>query len=192
MIAWLYSRTFRVRMLHRPPDRNYLYAIWHEQQMQAILTNPDKRMTTVASRSKDGDIIAGALEVFRIPTARGSSSRGGAVALHQLAGWAQAGRSCAVTVDGPRGPRHQVKRGIAQLAKLSGCPIVPVSVVAASAWRTRSWDRFAVAKPFSRVVQCYGAPVQVGPEDDVAAVAAQVEATLHALNAEAIASLASP
>ncbi len=38
-----------------------------------------------------------------------------------------AGTNIGITPDGPKGPRHRVKQGIIELARISGRPIVPVT-----------------------------------------------------------------
>jgi lysophospholipid acyltransferase (LPLAT)-like uncharacterized protein len=91
---------------------------------------------------------------------RGSSTRGGSLALRDMMN--VGGRShLAVTPDGPRGPRRQVKLGIVYLASRTGLPIVPIGVGYGKAWRARSWDRFALPCPFSRMIGLLGVPIPV-------------------------------
>ena len=54
-------------------------------------------------------------------------------------------------VDGPTGPKGVVKPGLTAMAQVTGAPIFPVIISAEKAWVMRSWDRFLVPKPFSRV-----------------------------------------
>jgi lysophospholipid acyltransferase (LPLAT)-like uncharacterized protein len=189
LAMWLVALTFRVRDTgdeHRQAARSQhpgglLYAIWHEQQLAAITTNDDFPMVTIASRSKDGDLIAAGLRVFSVSPARGSSSRGGAEALMAVLRKVNGGSSCAVTVDGPRGPRRVGKVGICKLAALTGRPIIPTIFVPSSSWRTRSWDRFEIPKPFARIARTFGAPIWVRAEDDLDAKAAEVTRAISAL-----------
>lgn len=185
IVAWVIARTFRVTNIgdeHRLPVRPVLYALWHEDQLAGIMTADDFPITTIASKSKDGDIIAAALRVFRLIPARGSSSRGGKEALHEAERHVRAGASCAITVDGPRGPRHVAKLGVCRLAQLTGRPIIPSIVFAESAAVTRSWDRFRVPYPFSRVVRRFGPPIWVGPDDDLATKADEVSRKIKELD----------
>jgi lysophospholipid acyltransferase (LPLAT)-like uncharacterized protein len=39
-------------------------------------------------------------------------------------------------------------------AQRVGVPIVGIGVAATRAWRLRSWDRFMIPKPFSKVKSC--------------------------------------
>ncbi len=49
----------------------------------------------------------------------------------------------------------------------------------------RSWDRYLIPKPFARACWVVSAPILVGPNDDLEAVAARVEAALNAAETEA-------
>src|ERR1017187_5548338 len=88
-----------------------------------------------------------------------------------------AGYRCAFTADGPRGPVFVAKPGAAQLANNVGPrPATTLSSVADPtgtwvgcfyalpdrAWELRSWDRFLIPKPFSRVVLTWPAHVPAG------------------------------
>jgi hypothetical protein len=79
------------------------------------------------------------------------------------------------------------------LAQITGKPILPVSVAAAHAIRFRTWDRFELPLPFSRVVIAYGEPVKlprsVTPEA-LPRLQEEMAARLQALQAEARAALA--
>jgi lysophospholipid acyltransferase (LPLAT)-like uncharacterized protein len=189
IVAWLLSRTYRnerIGDVHRVRAHDEgggaLFAIFHEQQMHAITLNPESQMVTIASRSKDGDIIAAALSIFSVRAARGSSSRGGGNALTLLRRWVSKGASCAITIDGPRGPRRKAKAGIVQLARLTGRPIVPTVFVAQNVWRFRSWDRFEVAKPFSRVLSIFGEPLRTRDDASIEDVCAALDNALRALD----------
>jgi len=82
---------------------------------------------------------------------RGSSSRDGASGLRNLQRAYQDGHYCVITADGPRGPAQVAKAGVAQLAQLVNAPVGAVYVHPHRAWALRSWDRFLIPKPFSRL-----------------------------------------
>ena len=64
------------------------------------------------------------------------------------------GDHIAITPDGPRG-RAGPPRGVAQLAALSGVPVLPCAAQTTRRWVLRTWDRMVVPKPFGRgVVVC--------------------------------------
>jgi lysophospholipid acyltransferase (LPLAT)-like uncharacterized protein len=121
------------------------------------------------SRSADGELIARAVEAWGGETVRGSTSRGGSAALRQLVRALSKGPIAAVTTpDGPRGPVYRVQPGTVLLARLSEAPIYPISYVGEKVWRLRSWDRFMVPRPFSKVAVAVGEPVRVQRDLDEA------------------------
>jgi lysophospholipid acyltransferase (LPLAT)-like uncharacterized protein len=91
----------------------------------------------------------------------------------------------AITPDGPRGPVGKMQPGAVFLAQKSGKPLVPVGISVERAWRTQSWDRFVVPKPFSRVVWHYGEPIYVGRKDDIPATCLRLEEAIMALEVAA-------
>lgn len=115
----------------------------------------------MTSTSRDGELIAQFLERFGIGPVRGSATRRGSAALRQMAGLLKRGHDVGITPDGSRGPLYEIKPGVVLLAQLTGSPVVPLSFEYSSAWRLRSWDRFIIPKPFSRVTFIVGKPHQV-------------------------------
>lgn len=68
-----------------------------------------------------------------------------------LVEWVRKGYDVAITPDGPRGPRCRVQPGLVKLAEKTGVPILPIRVVYHRAHVLRTWDRFLIPMPFSRV-----------------------------------------
>ena len=135
-----------------------LAAFWHRNIFMAAFVFRDRLYSVPASRSREGDLITAVLARlgFASPP-RGSSSRGGAVALRALVRRLKAGSAVAIPTDGPRGPARVCKPGIVGLARLSGIPISPVGIAASPRLCFRSWDRGELPLPFARVV-CAIAP----------------------------------
>lgn len=118
----------------------------------------------IVSASKDGDILTGVLDRLGFAAARGSSSRGGLRALMGAVRELKKNprRQGFVTVDGPRGPRHEVKDGALLLAHKAGALMVPARVRCSGCWVfARAWDRFELPKPFSRCRIIFGEPYEV-------------------------------
>ena len=142
----------------------------------------------MASRSRDGEIIARLVRWIGGKTARGSSSRGGGKALLEMVNALGPHDFAAIAVDGPRGPRHEVKDGILLLAKRTGLPVVPMAGGAAHKWIAGSWDRLEIPRPFSRTTMLFGEPLHVPANADAAAIAGlreELERRLRALKEEA-------
>jgi hypothetical protein len=124
-------------------------------------------IVVITSENFDGEWIARVIRRFGFLTARGSSSRGGVKALVQLRRDMDRGRSTAFTLDGPRGPSEVAQPGAVWLARATGYPILPFHAESDRQWAFNSWDRSEVPKPFATVTMCIGAPMRVGPDEDV-------------------------
>lgn len=145
----------------REGGRKVLYAFWHEGLLVATYAFRRQGIQVLVSQHRDGELIARAIERMGYGTIRGSSTRGGTRALFRMAAAGAAGDDLGVTVDGPRGPRLQVKPGTLFIAGRSGLPIVPFAVASRKPWVLSSWDRFMVPRPFSRTVIAFQEPLTV-------------------------------
>lgn len=179
----LYSATFRLTVeneeawmaLLQQGDRVLLCA-WHQQFFGAIhhfrKYRPLKPCLMI-SRSKDGEIIAGVAERTGWIPVRGSSSRGGREAMREIIAKLNETGLAAHIVDGPQGPAGIVKNGLIAIAQATGAAVVPFYVSADRAWHFKSWDRFMLPKPFSRVTIRFDAPMHLKPAEDETAFEAQ-------------------
>ena len=126
------------------------------------------RPYVMISQSRDGERIARAVEYVGFRPVRGSSSRGGMRALLQMVRLLSGPVVCCHVVDGPRGPRGEVKPGLILLAQRSGAVLIAVLFATRHKWTAGSWDRMQVPLPFGRVVARYLAPRvvprELGPE----------------------------
>ncbi|MBC7660721.1 MAG: lysophospholipid acyltransferase family protein [Chitinophagaceae bacterium] len=148
------------RALH--PNSQVAVAIWHRNSIGCLLAYAWKRMAILISLSFDGEVIAYVARRFGIHSARGSSSRGGIEAMKQLLTHHKQGYDLGITVDGPRGPRYQVKPGIIAVAARTGMPILPFAAVARREWVLhKAWDHFRIPKPFSEILCLYGQPIAI-------------------------------
>lgn len=134
-----------------PPARG-IFCFWHRCTLPAAWYFRRFRCSILISQSFDGELIARTLGLLGYNSVRGSSSRGGAAGLVALREVLESGMPVVFTADGPRGPIYQTKPGPVKLAAMTGEPIGSFYLLPERAWEIRSWDRFLVAKPFSRVV----------------------------------------
>ncbi|HUB12431.1 MAG TPA: lysophospholipid acyltransferase family protein [Acetobacteraceae bacterium] len=129
--------------------------LWLRVRRMSETGNPPARMHVLVSRHRDGRFIGAVVRRFAVNVVLGSSSRGGAAGLRTLLGLLDAGAHVAITPDGPRGPRRIAAPGVAQLAALSGAPVLPCAAQTSRYWILRSWDRMVIPRPFGRgVVVC--------------------------------------
>ena len=139
-----------------------IYAIWHGRILLIPwLYGRAHPVNVMASRSRDGELVARFVRRFGFKTVRGSTTRGGSDALRRLARLLRWGQEVAVVPDGPLGPRGVVQSGVIALARITGAPILPLAFSASPAWRLRSWDEFLIPKPFARAAVCFAPPLWV-------------------------------
>jgi lysophospholipid acyltransferase (LPLAT)-like uncharacterized protein len=162
----------------------FIYTLWHGRMVLCILAHLHEGIVTMASRSKDGEIIARwLLRNGYIPT-RGSTGKGGRAALDEMADHLRSGRRAALTIDGPKGPPRVAQPGILRLARETGAWILPFTGSASRPAFLKSWDRYLVPKPFSRCIVGYGEPFPVTAEDDDREVLGRINASVDAITLE--------
>ena len=71
-----------------------------------------------------------------------------------------------ITPDGPRGPRYKVKPGIGLAARQAEAWIVPFTWECSAFWELKTWDKFRIPKPFSRITYTWGTPLSPDLEWD--------------------------
>jgi lysophospholipid acyltransferase (LPLAT)-like uncharacterized protein len=139
--------------------QNVIFSFWHDQLFMMATGYLGPKASVMISASKDGELIARTMTYFDIGAIRGSSSRGGRAAFRAMIDLGKEPMDLAFTPDGPRGPRHQVKDGVVQLARVTGRPIVPMAFACTKGHRFSSWDRFLLPFPWGKGVYTFGAPL---------------------------------
>lgn len=155
LVIRLLARTWRVERPPWPVEGPCVVAFLHGEQLPMIALHRGLGLVGMASRSKDGQLVADVLARLGYAVIRGSTSRGGVEALRAAERALREGGRPAVAVDGPRGPLGTVHPGAEALARRADVPVV-YGRVTTSGWRARSWDRFVVPWPFARVAVRYG------------------------------------
>lgn len=181
IIYWLIfalMRTLGVTLRYRVEDAsgllaekfpgNYIFAFWHNRMLLMPMLFMHylgrRKMTVLASASRDGDYSAGVQRWFGFTPIRGSTSRRAHQGFLELTRLVLDGYNAAITPDGPRGPRYVAQSGVVKLAAVTGLPIVPVSATVEPCWFLKSWDRTIIPLPFSRCTARTGRPIAV-PRD---------------------------
>ena len=150
------------------PKEPCIFALWHAHQCGLYSLEGRSKTNVMISRSKDGEIIARAAEIMGLKTVRGSITRGGASATLELIDGIKNGDNGAITVDGPKGPNRVVKKGIIEIAKLTGVPIVPITWYSPSKGyiKLKTWDEFRFPLFCRKMVMYYGEPIYVSSDAD--------------------------
>jgi hypothetical protein len=172
----LYLLSVRIRALNEDALLKFLQtgrkgvgAIWH-QRFFGVLGYVRKfrkfSLSIMISMSRDGDWIAPVTKRLGLRPVRGSSSQGGKEALSAMVKDLAQNQAALHVIDGPQGPKGVVKPGLIRLAQLSKAAIIPIYISVDRAWINRSWDRFLLPKPFSRVLVRFGEPIDVPEQMD--------------------------
>ena len=140
----------------------YIFCCWHNKLFLGPHLLPRNRViNALQSSHSDGMITSVAFKYLGMNVILGSSKKGGMQAFRKMIKCLQLGESIAITPDGPKGPKEQVKDGIIKLAQISNTPIIPL-VWATEKFKTiNSWDDFVLPYPFSKGIYCYGKPINI-------------------------------
>jgi lysophospholipid acyltransferase (LPLAT)-like uncharacterized protein len=149
----------------------------HTLLLIALLAVDRMPATFLASQSRDGGLISAVLEGVGFRVVRGSSSRGGVAGLAAVLRSIEPGRVVGLTFDGPKGPPLVPKKGVGLISRRSSgglflllADIRPrLGGLYTGCVQLRSWDRFHLLLPFSRV-HVRAVPIPVGanvPEERV-------------------------
>ncbi|WP_135468267.1 lysophospholipid acyltransferase family protein [Crenalkalicoccus roseus] len=186
---WTLLGQEHLRAALSPPGQGAILAFWHERLalmapawQVARETEPPlrgRRAHVLVSRHRDGRLIGAVGGRFALCMVHASSSRGGAAGLRAMLRLLAAGECVVITPDGPRGPARRAAPGVAQLAALSGRPVLACAAATTRHRRLGSWDRMLLPLPFGRGVIVAEPPLAVPREAPEAALPA-IEAALTA------------
>ena len=149
----------------RRTGQRYIYAFFHEVMLFPAYRWPWPEMHILISEHADGEMITQVVKRLGFSVVRGSTTRNGARALREMTWRIDSGHLC-FTPDGPRGPRRHVHQGMIFAASRLGLPIVGAGMAFKRPWRAKSWDRFAVPRPFRAAACVVPHPVHVPPDVD--------------------------
>ncbi len=167
-LRWTYEDQAGYRT--RAPGNPFIVGVWHNRILVLPLIfewfcRRCYPVSILTSPSRDGALLSSFMANFGMGAVRGSSSRGGVKALLLLRAQLRGGVDIAITPDGPRGPIYEPSPGLLRLAVKTGIPVMAIRVDYERYWEIRSWDKFRIPKPFSRVHVTMLAPVTFTEED---------------------------
>lgn len=139
-----------------------IFVFWHGRSMMLspIVCLGGMRAYAVASKHKDGRMMAKLQRLFGLKSIYGSTSDGGISVLRQgVRVLRQGNYSMCMSPDGPGGPSLRVQDGALYFAKMTGAPIIPVCYSSSGAWFQNRWDRYLVALPFHTITCTVGKPI---------------------------------
>ena len=110
-----------------------------------------RTIRALVSASKDGAWLAEFLDIVGMGCVRGSSSFNARESATLLINALKQGHDIGITPDGPRGPMYDFKGGGMIVARRARTTVAIFGAEFERARRLRSWDRFYLPYPFSRV-----------------------------------------
>lgn len=154
---------------HQRKNKPLIFAFWHNRLLYMPYASKYRlkkhKLVALTSRSKDGRLIGNIIRSYDLVAVHGSTTRGGSEALRELIRYAKEQQyDCAITPDGPRGPKYIVQPGIVSLAQATELDIVPVSYDFRHKIRLKSWDGFYIPLPFTWGVFLFGDPLKIPVE----------------------------
>ncbi|MBN1516559.1 lysophospholipid acyltransferase family protein [Candidatus Sumerlaeota bacterium] len=145
-----------------------IFVYWHENLLLSLIFSPlarrHGRVFVMLSPSNDAEILARTIQWFGLESVRGSSFKRPKAALLEMIGALGPHKHASIAIDGSRGPRRVLQPGALMIAQKAGGTIIPVSYRHSSLWRTKSWDRTKIPKPFSRVQLTMHPPIRIPSE----------------------------
>jgi lysophospholipid acyltransferase (LPLAT)-like uncharacterized protein len=184
-------------------DKPFIAALWHGQHlMLPFMIRKVDRCTCLISKHGTAEINARAVRHLGIGVLRGSGAgkgnerqrrKGGARALRAMLDALASGLIVGVTADIPK-IRRVAGTGLILLAKHSGRPIRPCTVVTSRRIDFDSWDHASLGLPFGRGVIALGEAIWVTADaspEDMEAARRRLEAELDRLHERAYALIGS-
>ena len=165
-----------------------IYVFWHGRMFYFLYHFRGSKTNVLVSQSEDGQLIARVLKLFGFRIVRGSRSRGGLEALRTTSRKLKEGEPVAVTPDGPRGPGFRVHEGVIALARMTGCPLLPMTNGFKNKKVFNSWDGFVLPYPFTWGRLIFAEPMLVPRDADLAFLEAkrlELEKTLNEITERA-------
>ena len=151
--------TFK-KFRHKPA----IFVFWHGRSfmLSPIVCLGGMKSYAVASKHKDGRMMAKLQHLFGLRAIYGSSHNGGLSVLRDGVRVLRRGdHSLCISPDGPGGPSLRVQEGALYFAKMTGAPIIPVCFSARHVWIQHRWDRYLLVYPFTRVKCIVGEPMYI-------------------------------
>ena len=158
----LYALTrHRFHINEHAKEHNFIGAFWHGELLmlpflykrfqKVVSKERDKGFYIVQSHHFDAELLVRVIALFGLKTLRGSSSKGGLRVLMEALKLLKGGCDIGMSPDGPKGPYHSISDGIVVMSQKAERYIVPIRVVYSRYWELKTWDKFRIPKPFSRV-----------------------------------------
>jgi len=153
-IVWL-TTSKKFHFITPIGEEQHVCVCWHGELFMSPQAyrhiHKKHKASAIISQHFDGSLIAGTLNLLGIRPLRGSSRKGAHQVLLQAFKSIKKGEEVLITPDGPKGPRHHMSDGAIGIALKSKLPVFVMNFTAENFWQVKSWDKFVIPKPFTKV-----------------------------------------
>lgn len=167
-VLWLWAKSTRMTVLGkdeyqklRREGKPVILLVWHGRIFIVPYFFRRRGIMPLVSPSADGEIAARIMSRWGYKILRGSSSHAIFKVWSAMKKELESGGELIIVPDGPRGPNRKMKLGGLKLAQETGAHLVPFTFSTSRKKILRSWDKFLIFRPFSRVVAVYGEPIAI-------------------------------
>lgn len=186
-ILRIISSTLKIEIINRHKidmKKPYIYGFWHSKLfITPIFFKDVEKKLALSSPTKDGELISVPLEKMGYVLVRGSSDKKSISSTISLLKYLKKGYSIGTPLDGPKGPKEKAKKGLLYLSQKTATPLIPVGISYNKKWTLKkTWDKFEIPKPFSKVKIFLGKPILINSKDDLSIHVKIIENDINNLN----------
>ena len=167
-LIWLWMKANRWKIIGAGPyralrdaGRPVVLLIWHGKIFVVPFFFRRRGIMPLVSPSRDGEFVARLMDGWGYKIIRGSGSHPMKSAWIEMIKELNEGGEVMIIPDGPKGPDRKFKLGAVKLATETGAVLVPFSFSARRQKILRSWDRFEMFYPFTKIAAVYGPPIEI-------------------------------
>jgi lysophospholipid acyltransferase (LPLAT)-like uncharacterized protein len=153
-----------IQSLKQYRNKPAVFVFFHGRcsMLSPIIKSAHIRAYCVASRHKDGRMMARLQRLFGMRAIYGSTSDGAVAVLRTgVRVMRENNVSMCVPVDGPSGPSLHVQDGALYFARMTGAPIVPCCFSCSRPIYMNRWDKFMMPKLFGTISCNIGDPIYI-------------------------------
>ena len=136
-------------------QEQHIYVCWHGELFMSPQAyrhlHKTQKAAAMISHHFDGGLIAKVYNFLKIDAIRGSGRKGAKEVFLKAFRALKEGTELLITPDGPRGPRHHMYDGAVGLAVKGKRPVCVINFTCSHYWQLKSWDKFVIPKPFSKI-----------------------------------------
>jgi hypothetical protein len=167
IITWFIFLTSRHKFTNTKSLKQYrnkpvVFVFFHGRcsMLSPVIKRARIRAYCVASRHKDGRMMARLQRLFGMRAIYGSTSNGAIAVLRSgVRVIHEKKSSVCISVDGPSGPSLRVQDGALYFARMTGAPIVPCCFSCSRPIYMNRWDKFMIPKLFGTISCRIGEPI---------------------------------